>query len=90
MGSSTDFLLGDDLDATSSLIEPDSFNQSPECASMVTKTFSEMYSEKLETHSCTECSKHVRVHKHNKNKLHTFDYEAILLKSNLKDLVRQR
>lgn len=59
MGSSTDFLLGEDLDA---------FHKTPECASMVIKTFSEMHSEKLETHSCSECSEDVRVCKNNENK----------------------
>ena len=50
-GSSTDFLFGEDLETILSLIE------SPESASMVTLTSSEMQTDKLQSHLYTECSK---------------------------------
>ena len=41
-GSSTDFLLGEVLEAIISLIEPESFDESPDSASVVTEISYEM------------------------------------------------
>ena len=55
--SSTDVLFTEDLNVILFLTESDSFNESLECASMVTHTSSEMHTERLETHWCTVYSK---------------------------------
>ena len=55
--SSTDFLFGKCLETIFSFTESDSFNKSPESASVVTGTCSEMRTEEPEPQSCTECPK---------------------------------
>ena len=86
-GSSTDFLSGKGLEATCSFTESDSFDDSPESASMVTETCSEMQNEESESDSCTEFSKAFKTSrglyfssKHIGKNLHAFDYKLILPK----------
>lgn len=56
-GSNTNFLIGEDLETTLSLIESGSFEESPENASMVTETSPEMQNEEFDAHLRTECFK---------------------------------
>lgn len=56
-GSNTNFLIGEDLEITLSLIESGSFEESPENASMVTETPPEMQNEEYDAHLRTECFK---------------------------------
>lgn len=56
-GSNTNFLIGEDLEITLSLIESGSFEESPENASMVTETSPEMQNEEYDAHLRTECFK---------------------------------
>lgn len=55
--SNTNFLIGEDLEITLSLIESGSFEESPENASMVTETSPEMQNEEYDAHLRTECFK---------------------------------
>lgn len=85
-GSSTDFLSGKGLEAIFSFTESeDSFDDSPQSASMVTETCWEMQTEESDSDSRTECSKAFKtsrgLHFSSKNigkNFHAFDYEVIL------------
>ena len=60
-GSSTDFLFSEDLETILSLIVSDSFDESPESASMVTETSSEMPTEEFGAHLLWNAPKHSRL-----------------------------
>ena len=84
-GSSTDFLSGKGLEAIFSFTESDSFDDSPQSASMVTETCWEMQTEESDSDSRTECSKAFKTSRglyfSSKNigkNFHAFDYEVIL------------
>ena len=56
-GCSRGFLFGENLEASLSLLESDSFDESPESASVVTEKSCEMQTVEHEAHSCIEFSK---------------------------------
>ena len=96
-GSITDFSFGEDLGVILSLAESDSFDESSENASVVTKKSFEIQSEELKAHSCAECLKTFKASrglqsyfssKQDEGDLHAFDYGVVLTKSKLKDLIQ--
>ena len=79
------------------MIESDSFAESPESVSMVTKIVSEMQNEEPEARSCTEFSKTFKTSrglqrhfasKQSNKKHNTFHHQFILCKTKLKNLVQ--
>ena len=57
VGCSRGFLFGENLEASLSLLESDSFDESPESASVVTEKSCEMQTVEHEAHSCIEFTK---------------------------------